>query len=392
MEMNQQKRILIIDFCNYTDYPIGGYLSFAKYMLLSFRTDLALVGITTDKNDPVGKWFKKQINGENFDFFALAYYSKSKTKHVIPDRLVVFALTRLYKKAIMELGVNNVFIQRQEVLQSITNFKFKNICYRFGGMENPLAISKYWYAQFIAKYFEANFFKSLKTAKVILASGDESAICEMIERSQGIILRKNIVQFPSRINTDIYKPTNKNNARINLNIPSEITMVVTTGRLAPLKGWRFMIDSFLIFEKTKPGSRFYFIGEGEDLLKIEEYIITNKLEGKVILAGKHDAQIVAMYINASDLFIMGSYKEGWSTSLSEAIACGVPACVTNFSSAEDIIVEGSNGYIINNHDTKLFAQGMLQALSIPKPIFNENVMANAVNKLKADILKNWELI
>jgi len=96
-------------------------------------------------------------------------------------------------------------------------------------------------------------------------------------------------------------------------------------------------------------------------------------------------------LNAADLFIMGSYKEGWSTSLIEAIACGIPACVTNFSSAKDVILEGINGFVIDEHNVEMFAKGMLKAIKIPTPVFNENVMAFSVDKLKTDILKIWDL-
>jgi len=70
--MGTGKRILIIDFSNYEDFPIGGYLTFARNMMASFGRDLALAGITTSRVDPVGKWFKKKINNVEFDFFAMA--------------------------------------------------------------------------------------------------------------------------------------------------------------------------------------------------------------------------------------------------------------------------------------------------------------------------------
>lgn len=390
--MEYNKRILIIDFCNFDDYPIGGYLSFAKNLMISFGNDLALVGITSDKRDPIGKWFRKSINGIEYDYFAFAYYSKLTTKHIIPDRLVTYLLLKYYKKQLLEINISNVFIQRQEVLQSVKHFKYTNICYCFAGLENPLAISKYKYAHYLANYFERKFFKSLKCVKVILASGDEAAIQDMILRSKGIIKRESVNQFPSRINTDIYKPLIKSEARNKLNIHDATSVVVTTGRLSWLKGWKFMIDSFDLYEKSKPGSRFYFIGVGEDLLKIQEYIASHNLENKIIMAGIQDAYNVALYLNAADLFVMGSYKEGWSTSLIEAIACGIPACVTNFSSAKDIVQEGKNGYVIEEHNEELFAQGMLRAVEIPVPVFKDNVMEYAVNKLKTEILKIWELI
>ena len=390
--MNIQKRILVIDFCNYQDYPIGGYLSFAKNLIEAFEQKLILVGITTEPNDPIGKWYKKEINGFVFDYFAVARYSKSVTKHILPDRLAIFLLLKYYKKNIQEIEVNNVFIQRQEILLAVQNFNFKNICYCFAGLENPLAISKYRFAPFWARKFEGFFFSSLKDVMVILASGDEKSIDGMVERSNGIVKRNSVIKFPTRINTEIFYTSDKNSLRKKLNISENVIVIITTGRLASLKGWRFMIDCFLLFEKEKGNCIFYIIGDGEDMQKIKYYIEFKNLTEKIKLLGSKPPEELAMYLNASDLFIMGSYKEGWSTSLSEAIACGVPSCVTDFSSAKEIIVEGANGYVIQDHNEDSFVKGMHAALSIPKPIYNSNVLAFASKKLKDDLFKIWELI
>jgi glycosyltransferase involved in cell wall biosynthesis len=177
-----------------------------------------------------------------------------------------------------------------------------------------------------------------------------------------------------------------------LNIPAANSIIVTTGRLTWLKGWKFMIDCFSVYEKIKPGSLFYLIGEGEDNQKIEEYLASNELSGKVILVGKQDPYVIAKYLNAADLFIMGSYKEGWSTSLIEAIACGIPACVTNFSSASTIIVEGINGYVIIDRNIDIFVNGMVNTLKMSRPIYNDNVKVFSTDKLKEDLLKIWKLI
>lgn len=386
------KRILLIDFCNFNDYPIGGYLSFAKNLMIAFGNDLALVGITTDSNDPIGKWFKKSIRGVDYDFFALTKYDINRTKYFLPDRLVCFMLLKFYKRKIFSINIKNVFIQRQEIVPAIRNCKFINVCFRFPGLENPLSISKYWYGKYLASFFDKLLFISLKNVSLILATGDEIAIDEMIERSRNSIKKESVVPFPTRINTEIFKPCNKLDARIRLNIPSGVPIIVSTGRLSWYKGWKFMIDCFSVYEKGKPGSLFYLIGEGEDLQAIEEYIDVSNLKGKINLVGKQDINRVALYLNAADLFIMGSYKEGWSTSLCEAIACGIPACVTNFSSAKSIIIEGKNGFVIDDHSIELFTQGMQNAAKIALPIDNDNVKAYAVTKLRAELLKKWQLI
>jgi len=383
------KRILFIDFCNYKDYQIGGHLSFAKSLMSAFDNQLSLIGITTDKKDPLGKWIKKVIDGVEYDFFALTWYDKSKTKHFIPDRISCMLLLRRYKNKILKMNFQNVFVQRPEVLPAIKDFGYKNICYCFPGTENALKTSKYWFGRYGASWFDKLFFLSLKDVKLILASADENAILNMVQRSNGVLTRQSVIKFPTRINTDIYKPIDKKSAREKLGIQFSKKVLITVGRLSWLKGWKLMIDSFILLEKKIPGCIFYFVGGGEDSGKINEYISLNNLKDNVILTGMKKPEEIALYLNASDLFVMGSYKEGWSTSLMEAVACGLPACVTNFSAAEDIIQVGVNGYIEKKWDTHEFADLMEKALALK--ITKVDVSGYSISNMKKDILKDWVL-
>lgn len=387
-----EKRILIIDFCNYEDFPIGGYLSFCKNMIRSFGNKLALVGITTDINDPLGKWFKKNINGTEYDYFALKLYSKSQTKFLYPDRLMSFILLRKYGRQILSIGIPNVFIQRQEVMPAIRHLNIKNICYRFPGLENPLRISKYWYGKLLPRLFDLFFFASFKNASTILATGDEKAINEMLKRSHGKIDTSVIVQFPSRLDTGIFKPGDKLANRELLGMGSNAHVVVTTGRITWLKGWKFMIDCFLQFSEKVPDSVLYIVGEGEDEAKMKSYIEQKNATAKIFTTGRCSPQQVAMYLQAADLFIMGSYKEGWSTSLIEAVATGLPACVTDFSSADSIILEGKNGYVVKDHNIDEFVAKMQDAGKLSRPVYFEHLLNYSVEKLQSELLKVWKLL
>jgi len=388
--MIEEKRILIVDFTDYEDYPIGGYLTFAKNLMESFGPAIALAGITTSVTDPVGKWFKKTIRGTEYDFFAMARYDRTLTKNIIPDRLVNYLLACYYKKRILSIGINNIFLQRHESLIALSD-RAKNICYSFPGLENPLAISKYSYAGFLAGWFERRFFKKIIHVKTILARGDDKAIREMIARSNGIMLDRSIIKFPTRVRTDIFKPMGKLASRKMLNLPVGATIVVTTGRLAWLKGWKFMIDCFTRFSENVVEARFLFIGDGEDYDQIVSYISKANLTDKISLEGKKSREEIALYLNASDLYIMGSYKEGWPTALMEAVACGVPACVTGFSAADEIVLNGVNGYVVWEHDVELFAGRMLQAVKLPQPVKNDHVTKYSMQNLKNDLLSCWEL-
>ena len=388
--MKNESRILIVDFTDYEDYPIGGYLTFAKNLMESFGSELALAGITTSKNDPVGKWFRKSINGTEYDFFAMARYNRSRTRNIIPDRIVNLILANYFKKRILTIGIDNLFVQRHESLIAFANAG-KNICYSFPGLENPLNISKYSYAGPLAKMFERRFFKKLIHVNTILARGDDDAIREMLARSNGTIADRTVIKFPTRVRTDIFKPMDMKSARQMLGLPPDATVVLTTGRLAWLKGWKFMIDSFIKFSEKVTNSLFLFVGEGEDFDEIMLYISERNLTDKILLAGKRSREEIALYLNASDLYIMGSYKEGWPTALMEAAACGVPSCVTDFSAADEIIREGVNGYIVNKHDEDIFNETMLKALKLPRPVQNDHVTRYSTANLKKDLLSYWTL-
>jgi len=388
--METRKRILLIDFANFEDFPIGGYLTFAKNMMSAFKGELALAGITTSAHDPVGRWFKKSIKGIDYDFFAMARYNSARIKKIIPDRLVNYLLLNIYKYKILSIGIDNVFMQRPESLIAVA-CSAKNICYSFAGLDNPLVISKYSYAGLLATWFDSRFFKKIGFAKAILARGDEAAINEMLARSNGSLSNHTIVKFPTRIDTEIFNPVSMKKARADLNLPEGPIIVVTTGRLAWWKGWKFMIDSFRLFAEMSTDAILILVGAGEDYNKIMSYISENSLADKVLLTGRKSREEIALYLNASDLYIMGSYKEGWPTALMEAIACGVPACTTEFSSVSDIILHGQNGYIIRNRNEEEFSHGMKEALKLTRPVQNEHVTRYSTSNLKEDLLKYWEI-
>ncbi len=389
--MRNSGRVLLLDFCNFEDYPIGGYLSFAKNMIHSFGPGIALVGISTNNADPIGKWFRKEINGVEYDFFSIARYSNSKTKHLIPDRVMSWVLLKIFNRRIFNIGIQNIFVQRQEILLALPGIDRMNICYCFAGLENPLSISKYQYARHLSTMFERLFFTKLRLAKSILASGDDTAINEMAGRSGGKVTPEQIKKFPTRVNTDIFRFIDKETARDFLRLPLSTTIVVNTGRLATLKGWKFMVDCFIGFKKQMPDSLLYLVGDGEDYNEIKQYISKNNLNEKIVLAGNRSLQEIALFLNAADLFIMGSYKEGWSTSLMEAVSCGVPVCTTDFSSAKDIVLNGVNGFVIDNRDQEQFVNSMLEAIQFPRPVQNGHVTRYSVEKMKEDMLSIWKL-
>ena len=92
----------------------------------------------------------------------------------------------------------------------------------------------------------------------------------------------------------------------------------------------------------------------------------------------------------ADQFVMGSFKEGWSTSLVEAVACGTRCVVTAFSSSEEMVENGHNGFVLKDRNESLFAESMSKALLLPLENVQEaslKIRRLAVQNLKEDFLK-----
>ena len=90
---------------------------------------------------------------------------------------------------------------------------------------------------------------------------------------------------------------------------------------------------------------------------------------------------------------MGSYLEGWATSLVEAVACAKPVVCTNFSSADELIEDGVNGFVIKEYDVKLFVDAMLNCINLSDDnlLLRSNKMQQfAVSNLKNSIFEHWD--
>ena len=151
-----------------------------------------------------------------------------------------------------------------------------------------------------------------------------------------------------------------------------------------------MIDAFKIVNEKVPESELHFIGDGEDEKKIKEYIVSIGLENMVILDGKMSPEEIGKFLNKSSVFVMGSMMEGWSTTLVEACACGVPCVVTDFSSAREMVADGKNGFVVESRDESVFAEKMMSALALDRKEVSEydkRFSYLAVSNLKEDLLK-----
>ena len=355
--------VIFIEGCNYEDYPVGGQLSFARQMMQAFGNQLALVGISTD-DAPIGCWNKKEINGVVYDFFNIGYWRPSSCKPLIPYRITGYFQTRKYKREIMGFGIRSVFVQAPEILFAIQDWGWENICCCCPGVKNPLINPRYMWGKIFAGVFYKKWVSALSKVDLVLAAADDCTINDFIINSKGKLAKDQIIKFPTRVDTSLFKPIDKIVSRRQLGINSNIPLIVNCGRINVVKGWKFLVDSFNILKQNKKDAKLFFIGDGEDRPKLEKYISQIGLSNHVKVMGFQSSTKIVKYLNAADVIAIGSKVEGWSIAMLEALACGKAIVSTPVSGAHDMIVEGHNGYIVKERDTECFAEAMNLALTL----------------------------
>lgn len=356
--------ILFVDNHNFVDFPFGGTFTFAMNLLQVAGERFALVGITTNHSDPVGKWFSKRINGRIYPYFAYRYVA-AKKKPLIPNKVSDFLCLRRYLPKIRENGIRKVFVQPPSCAIALSHYEWESICFRFTGVFNPVANSIYPWARPLGKLYERCLFKSICDFDPLLATADDRAIDELVARSRGVLQRERLHKFPTRVDTGLFDETTKEESRSNLGIAQDVPVFLCCTRITWTKGWNLVLEGFERVAESNTKALLLFVGSGEDVPLLERKIEELKLDRQVCVIGSRSREEVIEYYMAADVYCVASYIEGWSNSMLEALAAGCALVSTDVSGAYDLIDCGGNGFVLESRDPDIFGGAMLDALELP---------------------------
>jgi len=380
---------LLIEPCNFEDYPVGGQLSFARQMIRAFGPRLALVGISTDET-PVGRWVKRAFDGRTCDFLSVGRWQKSAGRPIVPRRVRAYFDVQRHRRQILSMGVRAAYMRAPEVLFASRRWGWDSLCFHCAGLENTLHMPRYRWAEWLAGPFESCFLSALQSVDLLLAAADKIAIQEFAARTDGRISEGRIIPFPTRVDTDIFHPADQAEARKALGVPEDVPVFVTVGRVNWRKGWDLLIESFRRLSTSISAAHLYFVGDGEDRPAVESRLRGSGLAGRAHITGYLDPPRIAAYLNAANVFVLTSHFEGWPTAMVEALATGKAIVSTPVSAAADSIDPGRNGYIVRERDPQQFCDAMIEALSLDACAHSlSKSRPYALNRLAEDLGRLW---
>lgn len=210
----------------------------------------------------------------------------------------------------------------------------------------------------------------------------DAIICQSADMAED--LKKNYY-FPTDklfiINNPISENFTVKKARNN-HLPTK--QLVTIGRLSKEKGYERIL---LALSKLDFDYYYTIVGTGVEKNTLFNYAKQLNISDKIRFIDYTND--IALYLSKSDVFIQGSYVEGFPNALLESCAIGTPVIAFNApGGTKEIIQESINGFIVNNE--KEFIEKlkyMLFQREWDPKIINKSVMSKFNQD---DIIKQYE--
>ncbi len=227
-------------------------------------------------------------------------------------------------------------------------------CVTLRGTEVPYEKSFYrrWQMRWVFKKADKIICVSQSLAKVALKLDAEPAKLKII---------------PNGINTDVFYPRNRSQARAQLGIAEDAIVILSVGGLVKRKGFHRVIRHLLKLRTDFKNIQFLIVGggsvEGDNSDELHAMVKELKLEDSVQFEGLQPPEMLPYYYSASDLFVLATSNEGWPNVIVESLACGTPVVATDVGGVKEIIAHDYLGYTVPFDDRLALYNGMKMALA-----------------------------
>jgi glycosyltransferase involved in cell wall biosynthesis len=144
----------------------------------------------------------------------------------------------------------------------------------------------------------------------------------------------------------------KSLVRKRLEIDRNRKICLSVGNLEKVKNHEDLILAMKRVIERNKDTDCYIIGDGSQHRNLEKLIEENSLTERVFLLGHKEHSEIGDWINASDIFVLPSLREGAPVVLLEALSCGRPVVATRVGNVADVLISDDYGYIVEPNDVE----------------------------------------
>lgn len=124
------------------------------------------------------------------------------------------------------------------------------------------------------------------------------------------------------------------------------TVAVSVGRLVPWKGFEVLVRAVPEIRRHVPDFRLVIVGSGPDERRLKRVAHDLNVSGAIFFAGALAHDNLVRYLAGGDMFLLNTGYEGFSHSILEAMAAGIPIVTTSVGGNNEVLKNDENGILI----------------------------------------------
>lgn len=138
-------------------------------------------------------------------------------------------------------------------------------------------------------------------------------------------------------------------------------ILISVGELLPNKNQKTAVCAVKKVLESYPDTCLLIAGNGPEKESLEETVRKEGIQEHVRFLG-YTTQL-QRYLEASDVEVACSYREGLPLNVLEAMLCGKPVVASNNRGHREIIKDGINGFLVDADDIEAYAKAICRLLS-----------------------------
>lgn len=161
------------------------------------------------------------------------------------------------------------------------------------------------------------------------------------------------------VNVETFRPREDRNAlRAIFGLPQDRFIIGNVARLDPVKNHEVILRALCRVRDFGLTPLFLLVGDGPHRAALEQEIRRLQVAANVRLFGFTDQ--ISPLLNCMDLYVQSSLYEGFSNTLLEAMACGLPVLATEVGGTADLFTPGREGFLFQPEDDETLASLIIQ--------------------------------
>ena len=183
----------------------------------------------------------------------------------------------------------------------------------------------------------------------------------------GVASRERFVTIYSGMEVEpfLHPPRSPEEVREELQIPAEAVVIGKIARLFPLKGHEFVLEIAPRIVERHPHVIFLFVGDGILRADYERRIAAAGLQAHFRFTGLVPPRRVPELVNAMDIVVHTSLREGLARVLPQGLISGKPVVSYDIDGAREVCISDETGFLLPPESTAELAEALSKLVADP---------------------------